>query len=162
MSDRENASCACFDAAYGPAGANATVPATETTVTTCEPACRPCLERAGAPDRAEVVRPQHLLDPIGVEVHEVAATRDARVQDEEVDPAAVPLEHRRGHRLDLSAVADVAELVLAAERLGERLEPLLAARDEHAVPPGLRERPRGRLADAARRTGDDCDSARRH
>ena len=27
---RENASCACFDAEYGPAGAKATVPATET------------------------------------------------------------------------------------------------------------------------------------
>ena len=34
-SERENASCACFDAAYGPAGANAIVPATETTFTTC-------------------------------------------------------------------------------------------------------------------------------
>ena len=33
-SDRENASCACFAAAYGPAGAKAIVPATETTFTT--------------------------------------------------------------------------------------------------------------------------------
>jgi hypothetical protein len=34
-SEREKASCACFAAAYGPAGANAMVPATETTFTTC-------------------------------------------------------------------------------------------------------------------------------
>ena len=32
--ERENASCACFDAEYGP---TATVPATETTLTMCEP-----------------------------------------------------------------------------------------------------------------------------
>src|SRR4051812_38401741 len=36
--EREKASCACFDAEYGP---TATVPATETTLTTCEPAPRP-------------------------------------------------------------------------------------------------------------------------
>jgi hypothetical protein len=33
---RENASCACFDAEYGPLGGKATVPATETTLTTSE------------------------------------------------------------------------------------------------------------------------------
>ena len=32
---RENASCACFDAEYGPDGGKATVPATETMFTTC-------------------------------------------------------------------------------------------------------------------------------
>ena len=32
---------ACLEAAYGPAGANATVPATETTLTTCAPRCSP-------------------------------------------------------------------------------------------------------------------------
>ncbi len=36
--DRENASWACFDAEYGPP---ATVPATETTFTTCEPCPSP-------------------------------------------------------------------------------------------------------------------------
>ena len=35
--ERENASWACFEAAYAPAGANATVPATETMLTTCAP-----------------------------------------------------------------------------------------------------------------------------
>ena len=40
---RENASCACFDAEYGPLGGNATVPATETTLTTSDGARR--LER---------------------------------------------------------------------------------------------------------------------
>src|SRR5439155_140235 len=33
---RENASCACFDAVYGPDGPAAIVPATETTLTTSE------------------------------------------------------------------------------------------------------------------------------
>ena len=37
-SEREKASCACFAAAYAPAGANAVVPATETRLTTCAPA----------------------------------------------------------------------------------------------------------------------------
>ena len=37
-SERENASCACFEAEYGP---SAKTPATETTFTTCEPAFRP-------------------------------------------------------------------------------------------------------------------------
>ena len=36
-SERENASCACFDAAYAPAGAKAAVPATETRLTMCAP-----------------------------------------------------------------------------------------------------------------------------
>src|SRR5665213_1976107 len=36
--ERENPSCACFDAEYGP---TATVPATETTFTTCEPCPSP-------------------------------------------------------------------------------------------------------------------------
>jgi hypothetical protein len=35
--ERENASCACFEAAYAPAGAKATVPATEIMLTTCAP-----------------------------------------------------------------------------------------------------------------------------
>ena len=36
-SERENATCACFEAAYAPAGANATVPAMEARLTTCAP-----------------------------------------------------------------------------------------------------------------------------
>ena len=59
-SERENASCACFEPAYGPAGANAIVPATETTFTmwASPPAAalEPGRERARAPDAAEVVR----------------------------------------------------------------------------------------------------------
>ena len=59
-SEREKASCACFAAAVRPAGANAIVPETETTLTTCALRVRPPLEpgqeRAGAPDAAEVVR----------------------------------------------------------------------------------------------------------
>ena len=33
--EREKASCACFEAAYAPAGAKAVVPATETRLTMC-------------------------------------------------------------------------------------------------------------------------------
>ena len=46
----------------------------------------------------------------------------------------MPLEHARGERLDGGAVADVAELDLAADLVGERAEPVLAPGDEHAVP----------------------------
>ena len=52
-------------------------------------------------------------------------------------------------------VGDVAELVLAAELGRQRLEPLLPPRNQHAVPAPPRELARGRLADAARRAGDD-------
>jgi hypothetical protein len=53
VSERENASCACFEAAYGPAGAKATVPATETTVTTCAPVWSP-----GSNARAHQTQPR--------------------------------------------------------------------------------------------------------
>ena len=57
-------------------------------------------EGARAPDAAEVVRPQHRLDPLRLEREEVAAAGDARVVDEQVDPR-VPLEDRRGRAVDL-------------------------------------------------------------
>ncbi len=43
------------------------------------------LESPRAPDAAEVVRPDHGLDPLGLEGEEVAAAGDTRVVDEQVD-----------------------------------------------------------------------------
>ena len=67
----------------------------------------------------------------------------------------VPLEHGRGDALDCAAVGDVADLVLAAELLGERAQPILAAREQDAVEPASREGTRDRGADPARGAGDD-------
>ena len=72
----------------------------------------------------------------------------------------MPLEHARGHRLDRLAVADVAELDLAADLVGERAQPVLAPRDEDAVPPRSREQAGRRLADPGRGARDDRDSRR--
>ena len=64
---------------------------------------------------------------------EAAAAGDAGVVDEQRD-ARVPLDDRGGRALDRLAVADVAELPLGAELLGERAQALFAARDQDAVP----------------------------
>src|SRR6266511_431918 len=53
--ERENASCACFAAEYGPAGANATVPATETMFTT---SARPAASSAGRNARRHQTAPR--------------------------------------------------------------------------------------------------------
>ena len=69
----------------------------------------------------------------------------------------MPLEHAGRERLDGGAVADVADLDLAADLVGEGAEQVLAARDEDAVPAAGCERARGRLADARRCSRDDGD-----
>ena len=155
-SDRENASCACFEAVYGPLEPAATVPATETTFTTSEGAAASSARQEGAqaPDAAEVVRARHLLDPLRREAQEAAAARDAGVVDEQRD-AGVALHDRGGRPLDRLAVADVAELPLGAELLGERPQALFAARDQDAVPAAPAQGSRHRGPDPARAAGDD-------
>jgi hypothetical protein len=71
----------------------------------------------------------------------------------------MPSEDAGGHGVDGLAVGDVAELHLAAELVRQCPKPLLAARDEDAVPFLAREQPRDRLADARRRAGYDGDAA---
>ena len=90
----------------------------------------------------------------GLEREEAATAGDAGVVHEQVD-ARMALEDGRGRPVDLLPIGDVAELELAAELERERLEPLLPPGDEHAVPAARDELPRGCLADAARRAGDD-------
>ena len=66
--------------------------------------------------------------------------------------------HRVAHRAGASSWVRSAATKLAAELRGERAQALLAAGDEHeagAVVAG--EQAGGRLADAARGTGDDDD-----
>ena len=70
----------------------------------------------------------------------------------------MPLEEARGERLDCGAVADVAELDLAADLVRERTQSILAPCDEDAVPALLREQPCGRLADAGGRSRYDRDA----
>ena len=85
---------------------------------------------------------------------EAPAAGNAGVVDEQRD-ARVPLDDRGGRPLDRIAVADVAELPLGAELLGERAQPLLAARDQHALPTAAPQGSRNRRPDPTRAAGDD-------
>src|SRR5205085_2129952 len=69
------------------------------------------------------------------------------------------LPHRRRRALDRLPVGDVADLVLAVELLGQRVEPVLAPRDEDAAVAAGGEGAGDRGADPARGAGDDGDAA---
>ena len=118
--ERENASCACFEAEYGP---TATRPATETTFTTCEPRAEPGQERPQAPDRAEVVRPISCSISSGERRQELRPPRDPRVVDEQIDPRVPRRAPRRGGLVDHRPVGDVAGLVLVGVRGRAAREP---------------------------------------
>ena len=96
-------------------------------------ASSPGRNTARAPDAAEVVDPHHPLDEVEVDLEKRSACGHAGVVDEEVE-RGVPLEDARCERLDCGAVADVAELDLGADLVGEGAQPILPARDEHTVP----------------------------
>ena len=68
------------------------------------------------------------------------------------------LEDALRHRLDGPAVADVADLHLAADLVGERAQAVLAAGDEHAPPVLRREEPRRRLPDPRGGSRHDRDA----
>ena len=154
--EREKASCACFEAEYGP---TATVPATETTFTRCDGSrgLERGQERLEAPDRAEVVDPDQLLDSLRRKVEVVAAPGHARVVHEQSD-LGMALADRSGHPLDRVAVGNVADLVFASDLRGRRLESVLAPPDEHAQPVALGQLARDGGADAGPAAGDDRDA----
>ena len=56
---------------------------------------------------------------------------------------------------DVVAVRDVAQLVLGAQLLGERTQPVLATRKQHELPAAARELAADRFADPAGCPGDD-------
>ncbi len=91
----------------------------------------PGQEGAQAPDRPEVVRPDHRLDQLRRRGQVGVAAGDPGVVDEQVD-ARVPLEHARRGRLDRRPVADIAGLVLVG--VGR-----VAAREPDDVPAVRRE-----------------------
>jgi hypothetical protein len=66
--------------------------------------------------------------------------------------------HSFGELLDGLPVGDVADLRLAANLVRHRSQPLLAARDEDAVPAAAGERAGHLCADSARAAGDDGDA----
>ena len=151
--EREKPSCACFEAEYGPI---ATVPATETTLTRCAGAAASSAgrKREQAPDRAEVVRPDELLDPLGREVEEVPASRHARVVHEQAHsrdgahaptrPSGRPPRGRRRRR------------PRTPRRSRRRcLQAILAPAHEHAAPASLGQPAGEGRADPGRSAGDD-------
>src|SRR5205823_2637294 len=115
-------------------------------------------EGAQAPDAAEVVRLDEADEALGLDVEEAVAARDAGVADEDAYPR-MPLANRGRRPLHGLAVGDVAELVLAAELLGQRAEPVLAPGEEDAEVAARREGAGDRGADPARGAGDDGDAA---
>ena len=114
-------------------------------------------ERLEAPDRAEVVDPDQLLDPLRRKVEVVAAPGHARVVDEQSD-LGMALADGSGHPLDRVAVGNVADLVFASDLRGRRLESVLAPPDEHAQPVALGQLARDGRADAGPAAGDDRDT----
>jgi hypothetical protein len=117
-------------------------------------------ERAQAPHAAEVVRPQHLLEPVGLDFGERLPAGDACVVRQQRD-SGMPRDDRVRRALDSGAVGDVTGLVLAADFVDQRAQTVAAPCQEDAVPPVARETARERLADAARGTGDDGDATQR-
>ena len=155
---RENASCACLAAVYGPEAPCANVPATETTLTTSEGRAASSSGRKArtAPDTAEVDGVDDLLGLLGLELEEAAPAGEARVVHEEPD-RRMPLCDPGGDFVHLRAVGDVARLGLRADLGRHLLEPLGSAGDEHAVPASRGEKAGGRGSDSARPSRDDGD-----
>src|SRR6266545_5835992 len=67
-------------------------------------------------------------------------------------------QHGSCDAVDLVAAANVAELVLGAELLGQRSKPVLAAREQDGTPATCRERAGDRLPDPPRAARDDGDA----
>ncbi len=83
----------------------------------------PRQERAQHPNRAEVVRPRHVLDPAEVGVEEPSAGGNPGVVHEQVDPRMAFEHPRRDRGSTAVAVGDVAFLVLVCVRRGPAREP---------------------------------------
>src|SRR5262249_11252605 len=109
-------------------------------------------ERAQGPERAEVVRPDDELDPLGIAGQQIGAAGDSGAVDEQLHRRMAFADARR-HRVDGLAVGQVAELVLAAELLGQEAQTILSARQQNAEPVPGGELARERRADAARCAG---------
>ena len=111
-------------------------------------------ERSQAPDGPEVVDADDVLDPLRGELDEPSSSGDAGVVDEQADCGVASRDCGR-HRGDGVPIGDVADLEVASELGGQRLDPLAPARDEDAAPPARGERPRSGRSDAARASRDD-------
>ena len=83
---------------------------------------------------------------------------DARAAHDQLD-LRMTCEDSLGHGVDLSAIGDVAELVLGADFLRNGPQALLAARQEHALPAVGRESPGDCRPDPARAAGYERDAA---
>ncbi len=114
----------------------------------------------GRPDRqgrAEHVRQHHRVPVLGRFLEESAGRPEAGVGEDDVDPAE-PLDRRRGERLVLVPLGDVAgldhDVVAAAEIGGKLVEGLLSAgREDEPVAVG-EEALRGGGSDARAGSGD--------
>jgi len=109
------------------------------------------------PDAPEVVRGDHLLDPLGRQVEEASAAGNACVGDEQVHGRMTLADPRR-HGLDLGTVGDVAGLRLGAELSRHPLQALDSSREQDARPAPCGEEPCSGGPDPARPSGDDGDA----
>jgi hypothetical protein len=150
---REKASCACLDAAYGPERNRARH---RHHVDDVRAGAQAGQEGPQAPEAAQIVRLQDLLDSLRLQLEEASPAPDARTVDEHVDPR-VPFEHARRRLLDCTPVGHVAELVLAADLQRECAERVLAARQQDARVALLGQASSDRGSDSARAAGDDGD-----
>src|SRR5262249_31214958 len=98
VADRENASAACFDAEYGPDGANAAGPAAGACVAGAAPAPRSGRggNGGGPPEGPQLFAAHELLEPLRLDRREARASRNPGVVDEQVDhgmPTGDPPRH---------------------------------------------------------------------
>jgi hypothetical protein len=148
-------------AEYAPERARETRPATLATLTIE-------LGRRAPQEREQRVRQAHgrvevdlhvLLDALPADLREPAAPGGAGVVDEQVEPAVLGL-HRVGDPPRCGLLRQVGRHDgRAAELVGERAQPILAAGDEHELRAVARETARGCLADPARGACDQSDHA---
>src|SRR2546423_15619007 len=102
---------------------------------------------------------QALSELSEIDGREPGPPRNAGVVHEQVN-LRMPFDHPRGDRLHVVAAADVAELVLGAQLLRERAQPVLPPRQQDELPAAGSELARDRRAEAAR--GPPADPSTPH
>ena len=124
------------------------------------PAARPGSRDSRHPHAAEIVDAHHGLDVVEIDLCQCLPGRDPGVVDQE-SRRRMPREHSCRERLDVRAVADIADLDLGADLGRDLSQAIFPSGDEHTVPTVFCQGSGGGLSDPGGRTGDDGDGLHR-